>query len=110
MLALLDRSYPFRYQGRNTWLICLGILGIGFWFLHLFAPFDVACVECKYDYGWICLIHAVTVTGIVGMVLTLGRWATKDQAYWTIGKAALLLLMLNSVAITRASTCKHLNL
>lgn len=88
----LKRPYPYYYAGWDKLLLILvAVALLSFSFSYFFEPFEVNRSEHKFNYLWICLIHALTPFGIALVYFRILDSAQRDERHWTLGKEALHL-------------------
>lgn len=88
----LKRPYPYYYASWDKLLLILAAIAIlSFSFSYFFEPFEVNRSEHKFNYLWICLIHALIPIVIALVYFRVWDSTQSDERQWTLGKEALHL-------------------
>jgi len=67
---------------------------LSFTFSYFFEPFEVNRTEHKFDYFWICIIHAFLPILIAFIYFLILNFSIKDDLKWTLGREAIHLTVL----------------
>jgi len=67
---------------------------LSFAFSYFFEPFEVNRTEHRFDYFWICIIHAILPILIAFVYFSILNFSIKDDLKWTLRKEAFHLTIL----------------
>ncbi|MGB7393733.1 MAG: LytTR family DNA-binding domain-containing protein [Pricia sp.] len=91
----LNRPYPYYYGSWDKLLLILTSVSVlSFSFSYFFEPFEVNRAEHKFDYFWICIVHAFVPLGIALVYFLILDILRTDEHRWTLGKETLHLSIL----------------
>ena len=89
--ALLNRPYPYYFEGRDFWILVILIGVMGIIFQYFFQPFEVNPKEHRLPFFWITVLHTVVALLILILASLLLKWARTETENWKVGKDILFL-------------------
>lgn len=95
IITYLKKPYPYYYKPIGSMLQVLSIAFVlSFTFSYFFEPFEVNRTEHRFDYFWICIIHAFLPIIIAFIYLSILNFSIKNDLKWTLGREAIHLTIL----------------
>lgn len=90
----LLQPYPFFYEGQFVVIITGIIFLMTIIFNYLFKPFDINISEHRFDFFWICSIHAFVSIIVFLVIVSAIKLNSRIDESWNILREILFLALL----------------
>ncbi len=91
-LNFLSQPYPYYYNGKSLFFISFLIFILTFIFNYIFKPFNLVSGEHKFEYVWICIIHATVAVLAFAIIVVIVNIKSSNEERWTVGKELLFIV------------------
>ena len=94
LVSFLKQPYPFYFEGRDLFWVCIVIFLMAVFFNYFMQPFNVYVPEHKMDYFWISVIHSATPIVFIVLTALIFKISPKLAEHWNLGKEFLIIFII----------------